>query len=398
VPDLDNGDEGSDKLRQKLNEALKSDAVRQAARVAARVLVEPIDTEWNEWLSLSIRATLGAACLDAIQQACPQIDPDGLVVDIVVRRDDGTEPTQPEIWISEVNPGGNGLIESVAELLTSRPDSLYRHIEAALGPRDFEWTNAQLRQVVQWLGGGQPDADVTQAVGMVRQAMNSADASQHFAALRTMLVTRGQSIFHGYSVALSMRLLRPDSPSELDRLLALIHERWDELEALHGVEVDVRVLCALFSVDDRLDQAFENAGQLLPADNRRAWRFGVLMGLLWPQGHALRAVAMPWSNRFSPFSIDTERLLLAQWLTPRPDPIDPAHPDWEEQVRERLLTASRAVVSVPASHAGQLLPKVVAALVTEPVQFEYLNVFAQLIEVKRLGDRIEWTFSIPDSL
>ena len=398
VPDLDNGDEGSDKLRQKLNEALESDAVRQAVRVAAQVLVEPIDTEWNEWLSLSIRATLGAACLDAIQQACPQIDPDGLVVDIVVRRDDGTEPVQPEIWISEVNPGGNGLIESVAELLTSRPDSLYRHIEAALGPRDFEWTNAQLRQVVQWLGGGHPDADVTQAVSMVRQAMNSAEAAQHFAALRTMLVTRGQSIFHGFSVALSMRLLRPDSPGELDRLLALIHERWDELEALHGVEVDVRVLCALFSVDDRLDQAFENAGQFLPADNRRAWRFGVLMGLLWPQGHALRAVAMPWSNRFSPFSIDTERLLLAQWLTSRPDPIDPAHPDWEEQVRERLLTVSRAVVSVPASQAGELLPKVVAALVTEPVQFEYLNVFAQLTEVKRLGDRIEWTFSIPDTL
>lgn len=397
VPDQDNGDEGSDKLRLKLNEALQSDAVRQAVRGAARVLVEPIDTEWNEWLGLTVRATLGAACLDAIQQACPQIDPDGLVVDIVVRRDDGSEPPQPEIWISEVNPGGNGLIESVAELLTSRPDSLYRHIEAALGPRDFEWTNAQLRQVVQWLAGVHPDADVTQAVRLVRQAMNAAEAAQHYAALRALLVRRGQSIFHGYSVALSMRLLRPDSPSELDRLLAQIHARWDELEALHGVEIDVRILCALFSVDDQVDQAFINAGQLLPADNRRAWRFGVLMGLLWPQGHALRAVAMPWSNRFSSFGIDTERLLLAQWLTPRPEPIDPAHPDWEERVRARLLTAACAVVSVPASQAGLLLPQVVAALVTEPVQFEYLNVFAQLTEVKRRGDRIEWTFSIPDA-
>jgi hypothetical protein len=398
VPDSDNGDEGSDKLRQKLNEALKFDAVRQAARVAARVLVDPIDTEWDEWLSLSIRATLGAACLDAIQQACPQIDPDGLVVDILVRRDDGSEPSQPEIWISEVNPGGNGLIEGVAELLTSRSDSLYRHIEAALGPRDFEWTNAQLRQVVQWLGGVHPDTDVTQAVEMVRNAMDSADAAQHFAALRTLLVTRGQSIFHGYSVALSMRLLRPDTPGDLDRLLALIHQRWDELEARHGVEVDVRVLCALFSDGDQLDQAFENAGQLLPSDNRRAWRFGVLMGLLWPQGHGLRAIAMPWSNRFSSFSIDTERLLLAQWLTPRPVPVDPSQPDWEEQVRDRLLTASRAVVSVPATEAGKLLPKVVSALVTEPVQFEYLNLFAQLTEVKRLVDRIEWTFTIPDAL
>ena len=286
----------------------------------------------------------------------------------------------------------------MAELLTSRPDSLYRHIEAALGPRDFEWTNLQMRQMVQWLGSDKSDGEVIQAVTMVRQAMNSAETTQHFASLRTMLVNRGQSIFHGYSVALSMRLLRPDSPTELDRLLATIHERWDNLEAIHGVEVDVRVLCALFSPDDRLDQAFETSGYQLPAENRQAWRFGVLMGLLWPQGHALRAVSMPWSNRFSPFSIDTERLLLTQWLTPRPDPIDPSQPDWEEQVRERLLTRSKAVISVLSVQASSLLPKVVSALVTEPVQFEYLNVFAQLTEIKRFGDRIEWTFSIPDEL
>ena len=398
VPEVDNGEEGSDRLRQKLNEALNSVQVRQAIHAASRVLVDPIDSDWDCWLALSMRATIGAACLDAIQQACPQIDPDGLVVDIVVKRDDGGEPSAPEIWISEVNPGGNGLVESVAELLTSRPDSLYRHIEAALGPRDFEWTNAQLRQMVQWLGGPQPDNEVIQTVTMVRQAPNSADAAQHFANLRAMLVSRGQSIFHGYSVALSMRLLRPDSPRELDCLLALIHARWDELEDLHGVEVDVRVLCALFSVDNQLDQAFEYAGHHLPSENRQAWRFGVLMGLMWPQGHALRAVSMPWSNRFSSFNIDTERLLLTQWLTPRPDSIDPAQSDWEEQVREHLLNSSRAVISVPASQAGQLLPKVVAALVTEPVQFEYLNVFAQLTEVKRLNDHIEWTFSIPESL
>jgi hypothetical protein len=107
---------------------------------------------------------------------------------------------------------------------------------------------------------------------------------------------------------------------------------------------------------------------------------------------------MPWSNRFSPFNIDTERLLLSQWLTPRPEPIDPSQPDWEEQVRERLLTRSKAVISVQADLAGSLLPKVVAALATEPVQFEYLNVFAQLTEIKRFDDRIEWTFSIPDEL
>lgn len=398
VPEVNSGDDGSDKLRQNLTEALNSVNVRKAVRFAARVLVDPIDSEWDAWLALSIRATIGAACLDAIQQACPQIDPDGLIVDIIATREDGTEPSAPEIWISEVNPGGNGLIESVAGLLTSRPDSLYRHIEASLGAKDFEWINAQLRQTVQLLGGPQPDSEIVQAVAMVRQASSSADAAKHLSSLRSLLISRGQSIFHGYSVALSMRLLRPDSPSELDRLLALIHARWDELEVTHGVEVDVRVLCALFSVDDQVDQAFQHSGHILPIDNLQAWRFGLLMGLLWPQGHALRAVSMPWSNRFSSFNVATERLLLSQWLTPRPEPIDPTQSDWEEEVRARLITSSVAVVSILMTRVSELLPKVVASIVSEPVQFEYLNVFAQLTEVKRFNDRIEWTFSIPDSL
>jgi hypothetical protein len=398
VSDTDHDEDGADKLRQSITLALQSQNIRDAVRNVARVLVDTIDKDWDDWLALTFRATLGAACLEAIQQACPQVDPDALVVDIEVRRDDGSLPASPEIWISEVNPGGNGLIESVAELLVSRPDNLYRHIEAALGPRDFEWTNVQLRQVVQWLGGAHQDAEVTESVTRVRQAMNSAEAATQFAGLRALLVSRGQSVFHSYSVALSMRLLRPDSPNALDRLLAQIYVRWDQLEALHGVEIDVRILCALFGTDDRLDIAFENAGMILPADNRMAWRFGVLMGLLWPQGHALRAVAMPWTNRFSSFAIETERLLLEQWLTPRPQPIDPIATDWEEMVRNRLIATSRAVISVPAAQAAQLLPKVVASLATEPVQFEYLNVFAQLSEVKRNGDHIELTFSIPDSL
>jgi hypothetical protein len=398
VPDLDGGEEGADKLRKRLKEVLERDDVRRAARAAANVLVDPIDSEWNDWLALCVRATLGAACLEAIQQACPQVDPDALVVDIDVRSDDCAAPSSAQIWISEVNPGGNGLIESVADVLASRPESLFRHMEAALGPRDFEWTNLQLRQTVQWLGGAQTDPSVIDAVSQVRQALSSAETARHFAALRSLLIGKGQSLFHGYSVALSMRLLRPDSPSELDVLLAQIHKQWDNLEETHGVEVDVRVLCAIYSVGDEIDVAFQGSGQVLPTDNRQAWRFGVLMGLLWPHGHALRAVSMPWSNRFSSFAIDTERLLVEQWLTERPVAIDPTAPDWKEQLERQLRTQPGAIVAIPASQAASLLPQVVTAIATEPVQLDYLNVFARLAEIKRHGDRIELTFTIPESL
>ena len=398
VSDSETEEEGSDRLRQKLNDSLNDAAVRQAVRHVARVLVEPIDSTWNDFISLTVKSTLGAACLEAIQQACPEVDPDSLIVDIDILLEDGSLNQAPQIWISEVNPGGNGLIEGVAELLVTRPDSLFRHIEGVLGPRDFEWTNVQLRQIIQWLGGASPDDEVIQAVSQVRHSINATDASSYFSTLRSLLVTRGQSIFHGYTVALSMRLLRPAMPSELDQLIALIHKYWDELELRLGIEVDVRVICALFSSDDRIDQAFESTDHVLPMGSRTAWRFGVLMGLLWPQGHALRSVAMPWSNRFSSHSISTERLLLAQFLTPRPEAIDPIVEGWETQVRNRLLSDTRAIISIHNSQVSQLLPQVISKLITEPIQFDYLNVFAQLTEVKRRESRIELTFSVPETL
>jgi hypothetical protein len=139
-------------------------------------------------------------------------------------------------------------------------------------------------------------------------------------------------------------------------------------------------------------------GLSLPSSgNRRVWRFGVLMGVLWARGHALRATALPWSNRYWTTPIDTERLLLEQWITPRPQPIDPTAPDWAEVARERLVSTSQVVIRVETAQAGQWLPQVLRAMVVEPVQFDYLNVFARLTGVKRRDHFVEWTFGIPDS-
>ena len=158
------------------------------------------------------------------------------------------------------------------------------------------------------------------------------------------------------------------------------------------------VICALFSEDQRLDRAFQRMGLPLPsAPNQHTWRFGLLMGVLWARGHALRATALPWSNRYDATPVDTERLLLEQWLTLRPLPIDPSIPGWADLARQRLTAAGDAVVCVEAIHARQWLPQVLREMVVEPVQFDYLNVFAQLSGVRRRGHHIEWTFSIPES-
>ncbi|MDP1692152.1 MAG: protein DpdJ [Burkholderiaceae bacterium] len=398
MPEIPDDDEAPDRLRQELTAALATDEVRRALGSVAHVLVDPLDATWEPCLSLIVRATVGAAFVEAVQQACPQIDTDSLIVDIDAGlRDDGTWPATHEIWISETNPGGNGLVEQIVELLATQPDALYRHVEAALGARDFEWTDQQLRQVAQWIGGPQPVQEVTDAVAAVRRATSTEAAQSAFGALRAELVRRGQSVFHGYAVALSIRMLRPDTPQEIDTLVTEVLERWDALERELGIEIDVRVVCALSSEADRLDEAFRKMGYAPAQHNTRSWRFGVLMGILWAKGHALRATALPLVNRFVSLSIDTERLLLEQWLTPQAETIDPKQAGWAELARERLASTSEAAIRVRAAEAEEFLPLVTRTLIVEPVQFDYLNVYARLAAVRRRDDMIEWTFRIPDS-
>jgi hypothetical protein len=393
------GGDSADRLRQSLDEQLRDLAVLQAVRQVARVLVESIDAEWNNWLSLVMRTTLGAACLEAIQHACPQVDVEALVVDIGSGcRNDGHSSEAPQIWISEVNPGGNGLIEQVVELLSSHPETLYRHVEVALGAQDFEFSSTQLRQVAGWLGGNEPDERLAESFRQVREATRASDAQRLFGGLRAELTRRGQSMFHGYAVALGMRLLRPQTPTELDRMIDQVYTHWESVEARLMIEIDVRVMCAVHSVSDRLDRVFGNLGFPLPSENRAHWRFSVLLGMLWARGHALRAVALPLSNRFTAFPVATERLLLAQWLTDRPPAVDPSvQSNWLDVAREQLRTRQTTTIGMECAQARHWAPLVTQALVLEPIQFDYLNIYARLAEVKRLGSRIEWTFNIRES-
>lgn len=385
APD-DDGSHGSanePRLRKKLSASLADAITRQAlAALAGRILTGPIDAAWDDWLHRAQLQTFAAALLDAIQQACPQVDSDDLVVDTDPgAREDGTRRLDPELWISEVNPGGNGLIEQIVEVIATHPDHFYRRIEAALTPSEFEQIDLQLREYVQHIGSPSHDADWVDATQAMRAASSSGEAQAALAELRQFLAERGHAVFHGYVSALSNRLLRPDSPPELDTLLAEVLEAWNRLEARLGVEVEARVVCAVFSRDARIDAAFASAGFVLPSHQIETWRFSMLLGILWARGHALRTHALPVSERFADTPMVTDRLLLAPWLSEAVEPIAGEAPDALEELHRRLKGQGQAVVSLPPDAA--LLNRIMAFGATAPVQLEYLNVYPRLTSVVR---------------
>lgn len=371
------------RLRKKLSTLLADPVTLQSlAELASHTLSCPIDIEWDDWLRRAQLQTFAAALLDAIQQTCAQIDPNDLAVDTNPgAREDGSVCSEPELWISEVNPGGNGLIEQVVEAIATHPDHFYRRIEAALAPSDFEQIDLQLREYVKHLGGPTPDAnwvDITQAV---RTASSTGAAQVALAGLRQFLAERGHAVFHGYVSALSNRLLRPDSPPELDSLLAEVLETWNGLEERLGLEVDARVVCAVFSQDSRIDAAFASAGFPLPTQQIETWRFSILLGILWARGHALRTSALRVSERFSNEPMATDRLLLVPWLSDVVEPIAGDAPSALEELHCRLKNLGQAVVSIPQD--AVLLNRIMAFAATVPVQLEYLNVYPRLSAVVR---------------
>jgi hypothetical protein len=376
------GGNSEPRLKQRLRAVLETRPVLQALRDLARqTLTAAIGPDWDPWLNQALMHTLGAGLLDAIQQACPQIDSDDLAVDVDPGcNEDGSSRPDRELWLSEVNPGGNGLIEQVVEVLATDSTLFYRRIESALGPSEFELIDEQLRQFIHWIGtpGDDELVAMTQAI---RGAQSSHEAQERLATLRRALIERGQSVFHGYVAALSTRVLRPDTPPAMDLLLAEIMRRWGELEARLGLEVEARVICALFSGDPRIDQAFSEANFELPVANRETWRFSMLLGVLWARGHALRANALPLPLRFGDFPAVTERMLLQEWLSESEAPIHTSGSDWLGKLHERLIRYGRALLSVlPNSEA---LNAAMAAVVVTPVQLEYLNVYAKLVAVVR---------------
>jgi hypothetical protein len=384
APDDDHPVPGREpRLRSKLTEAFTDDVTREAlATLAQQILADPIDTTWDDWLRRAQLQTFAAALMDAILQACPQLDPDDLIVDTDPGpTEEGKKLDEVQLWISEANPGGNGLIEQVVEAMATRPGHFYRRIEAALGPSEFEQIDLQLQDYLQRIGGPTPETAWIDATQAVRSASSTQEAQTSLLTLRQFLAAQGHSVFHGYASALSNRLLRPHSPPDLDQLLAELLRAWEALETRLGVEVDARVMCAVFSQDSRIDTAFAAAEFQVPASQLVTWRFSMLLGVLWARGHGLRTHALPVTERFAETPMTTDRLLLVPWLSLPQRPLRADAADLQEQLHQQLKQTGQAIVSSGPDPAQ--IQRVICLAATVPVQLEYLNVYPRLTSVVR---------------
>lgn len=399
VDDADAHGNTQDKLRQALSLHLANPAVLSDLLGLAAIFWTPVSPDWEPWLQERFASTVAAAATSAIASLCPEIDVDSLVADIDAGprepNDLFASSTTVEVWISELAPGGNGLVEEVLKQYADDPRRLFSLMTAALRDNDFLLSDYQMVRLLDELDSN-PDGDIAEATARYRSAYGALESYQRFAVLRQALADDGYVTFHAFIVAIANRILRPGSGPASDSFLLEGLTRWSSEEARLGVELDARVIAYRLSRRDDIDSALLETGIDVPTINPDQWRFAAIYSLLWPRGAHIRRSGL---NLYSPFQDLplVEPLLLRPHLARGLDVVSIQSPDWEERCLARLAADGAATLTCPMSAASDLADAF-SFLATNPVRSEYLSVYARVQAIRRVEESFEIDLNIAEAL
>lgn len=388
-----------DKLREELSAFLEDRQIVDRLFKLAEILWTPIDQTWEPWLRERFAATVGAAALSAITDLCPEIDEADLVIDLM-----GTAPEQDfshasfaggEVWISESAPGGNGQIEQLIRRYVDDPRGFFSLMTAALRDNDFTLSDYQLGRFLTIAVEGDSDEAIPTAVRNFRQASGAEETHVCFSELRHALAEEGFVTFHAFLVALVNRILRPGSGFDQDVFFLDAMRKWDDEEARLRIELDARVIAYQLSMSDTLDEVLRNSGFETPTIRPDQWRFGVIYGLLWPRGAHIRQSGL---QSYSPFSElpKPEPLLLQAYLAEGLEVVDLSFEDWEEKSLRNLANNGAVTLSCPMTDIARLSNALVF-FITNPVQLDYISVYARVRGTRRIGGDLHIDLDIAEA-
>jgi len=408
-PAVDEGDPesgheviGGDRLRRDLEALLGRRDVLDGLSSLARCLWEPVGASWEQLLRRRFVATLGAAAFEAICDLCPEIDASSLIVDT----DPG--PRAPgdiyqdiegdaEVWISETSPGGSGAMEDFLAHFSQDPRRFYSLLAAQLEPNEYAHTDFQLRRLLAAITGDDSDESLLETVTAVRTAQSAAITDRAMSRLRADLADRGFVLYHAFITAISTRVVRPGSTSANDDFLYRVVQNWVQEEQRLGVELDGGSLAYRWSREDDFDQVLTGAGIPLPdPEQRLPWRFNAIYGLLWRRGREVRRIGLEPYNPFADLAA-AERLLVSAYLPRAQEPIPVDDPDWRETALARLGT-SGIVTLTAQSHQRPVLADALQFFAVNPVDSEYLSVYARVAAYRQIENRVEIDLEVEEVL
>ena len=389
-------DERSPKRLTELLGLLADPTVRKVLRNSASVLWSPLDVEWETWLKLRFKTTLGTALLEAACALNTSAEQGSLVLSVnaLVSPPAPKLDNEDEVWLTESTIGGGGIVEEFTRLYAENPRHFLRLLDSKLAPSDLENASEDLHRILSVATSGLGKSDlVVVAFEGIRLAASHDQTVAAAKLLKESLSANGFSPTTTLLVSINTRILHPGTSAKTDAFVCQVKDEWRAAESALGIEIDVRVFALVKSTAPELLTVLNLDNYSSSAS--AAWRYSLLYSLLWPSGSQLRIEGL---RAYSPFEsfVDCDRLIVASALTETVRRISVDSFEWFIAFSAHIVSDGE-VELVAEDGATDKLREALLRVATDPVDSEALLVHARLTGIRQDQTGLIASFELPEA-
>ena len=388
---VDESESKDQNLQLKLIELLSNERVVSGLLEWAKILWAKPDDEWSEWLNITYSTTLGAALQQTIFQICPEAGEDSLIVDLDLGPNQKAKVPQGvlEIWISETDIGGGGILEKFQRAYSENPRRFYELLESNLRPSDYEVMDENLSSLLNHI---KEDSGLVSTLKSIRHADSHEQYLNHYQELIEQCNQKGLMTNHSLLSAINTRLLKPGSDQNSDKLLNCLISEWKHQELRLGIELPQRVFAFIKSLNKDLDMLISVSMDCHQLDQQ--WRFNLFNSLMWPRGFEVRDRYLTFYNPFS-YAKPTEKLLLKELLKTGALRVSHGSSEWYEEVHEALRVDGRCDLIIDK---GIEMKAVISKLIAEPVDTQGFHFYPRIKGVIKEQNKIIIMWEIAEAI
>ncbi|HVB25457.1 MAG TPA: protein DpdJ [Ktedonobacteraceae bacterium] len=371
VDDLD--EEKVGRLHDKLKQLLTEEPIQQALDDAQQALWDWNDAQLQKWLQQCYASSLGNTLFASLTQLVPDVDPDDLILDIIGN----------SIWISEITPGGIGIVSKIGDALVTKPYEFELQMLDTLQYCERQQLATQLQMVANLLG--QADQNLLSTFAVIREETDLPSQKRTLEQLKDILEAHGIPATRELIVALHAKFLRPNSKLDSDSLLTTLVQFWQSEEQRLGCAIDLRVIAvaALKNavIEQQVRAVLERIGDSSEVKENQI--FNLLQSLLWLSCPDSCPDCIERLYQYQDF-VKPSRAILLALLEPHAEQVTFGTVDWQEQLQQKLTT--QYVVQVTCSQNElEACKQNILDMLVKPVEIGFQFFYPTVERLSRTG-------------
>lgn len=340
----------------------------------------------KEWLRKRYKSTLAAAILSTIQTLVPTVHERDIVVDIDTI---GNETSGREtIWISELSPGGSGIVDKIVSEYQADPHTFFQILESKLSGGILEDSEQSLSWFLGKVTESPIDIDLESILNSYRDSDQVATKHENLIRIREYFSSNAVKFDHTISHLLISRILFNGSQQGSDKLISSVRSHWRELESKLGFEIEPRLVGRVFSESyrDILDKT-------IPGFTDQSDAYGIMLNFLWMKDGHLREREL---SIYNPFFVmpKCDRLMLTDKISIEPDNVfelsfDPGVGDLDshskvEQIFDQISTrlSQRSILKIKCVISQKKeLSSFLRFLMVQPLDINGLQIYPHINKI-----------------